>query len=78
MSTIASEGLPVLSLSESAFMTASTFARAKLLGVAAILTTGRRTVRNLLRTVADLTAGDPSSYHLVLSLARRSGLALGR
>jgi DDE superfamily endonuclease/Archaeal putative transposase ISC1217 len=76
MSTIASEGLPVLSLFESAFRTTATFARAKLLGVAAILTTGRRTVTNLLRTVAGLTEGDPSSYHRVLSLAQWSGLSL--
>jgi hypothetical protein len=76
MSTIASEGLPVLSLFESAFTTAATFARAQLPGVAAILTTGRRTVSNLLRTVAGLTEGDPSSYNRVLSLAQWSGLSL--
>ena len=44
--------------------------------MAAILTTGRRTVANLLRTVAGLTEGDPSSYHRVLSLAQWSGLTL--
>jgi len=66
----------VLPLFESAFTTAATFVRVKLLGVAAILTTGRRTVRNLLRTVAGLTEGDPSSYHRVLSLAQWSGLTL--
>src|SRR5262245_62357485 len=76
MSSIANEGLPVLSLFESAFTTAATFVRAQLLGVAAILTTGRRTIANLLRTVAGLTEGDPSSYHRVLSLAQWSGLAL--
>src|SRR3954469_9503351 len=76
MLTIANEPLPVFSLFESAFTTAATFVRAKLLGVAAILTTGRRTVANLLRTVAGLTAGDPSSYHRVLSLAQWSGLTL--
>jgi len=76
MSSVAIEGLPVFPLFESAFATAATFARATLLGVAAILTTGRRTVTNLLRTVADLTEGDPSSYHRVLSLAQWSGLAL--
>jgi DDE superfamily endonuclease len=76
MSTIANEGLPVLSLFESAFTTTATFVRAQLLGVAAILTTGRRTVANLLRTVAGLTEGDPSSYHRVLSLAQWSGLSL--
>jgi len=76
MTSIANEGLPVLSLFESAFTTTATFARAKLLGVAAILTTGRRTVANLLRSVAGLTEGDPSSYHRVLSLGQWSGLSL--
>jgi len=76
MSSITSETLPVFSLFESAFTTTATFVRAKLLGVAAILTTGRRTVANLLRTVADLTEGDPSSYHRVLSLSQWSGLKL--
>jgi hypothetical protein len=76
MSSIATEGLPVLPLFASAFRTVATFARATLLAVAAILTTGRRTVANLLRTVAGLTQGDPSSYHRVLSLAQWSGLAL--
>jgi hypothetical protein len=76
MSSITSQPLPVFPLFESAFTTAATFARAKLLGVAAILTTGRRTVTNLLRTVTGLTAGDPSSYHRVLSLAQWSGLTL--
>jgi len=76
MLTIANESLPVFSLFESAFTTAATFVRAKLLGVAAILTTGRRTVSNLLRTVAGLADGDPSSYHRVLSLAQWSGLTL--
>ncbi len=45
-------------------------------GAAAILTTGRRTVTDLLRSVAGLTEGDPSSYHRVLSLAQWSGLTL--
>ena len=76
MLTITHETLPVFALFKSAFTTATTFVRAKLLGVAAILTTGRRTVSNLLRTVAGLTDGDPSSYHRVLSLAQWSGLQL--
>jgi hypothetical protein len=76
MSSIANQGLPVLPLFQSAFTTAATFVRATLLAVAAILTTGRRTVANLLRTVAGLTQGDPSSYHRVLSLAQWSGLSL--
>src|ERR1700756_1028941 len=76
MFSITRAELPVLSLFRSAFTTVATFVRAKLLGVAAILTTGRRTVTNLLRTVAGLTEGDPSSYHRVLSLAQWSGWTL--
>jgi hypothetical protein len=75
MSSIASQELPLFSLFRAAF-SAATFARARLLGVAAILTTGRRTVSNLLRTVAELTDGDSSSYHRVLSLAQWSALSL--
>jgi DDE superfamily endonuclease len=75
MSSIAKPEAPLLSLFAPAF-TAATFARAQLLGVAAILTSGRRTVANLLRTVADLTEGDSSCYHRVLSLAHWSGLTL--
>jgi hypothetical protein len=76
MSTIANQEPALLSLFASAFTTTTTFVRAKLLGVAAILTTGRRTVTNLLRTVAGLTEGVSSSYHRVLSLAQWSGLTL--
>lgn len=76
MWSITNLDLPLLPLFESAFTTAATFGRAQLLGAAAILTTGRRTVTNLLRTVAGLAAGDPSSYHRVLSLAPWSGLTL--
>jgi DDE superfamily endonuclease/putative transposase ISC1217 len=76
MNSIASRELPVLPLFESAFTTTATFVRARLLGVAAILTTGRRTVSNLLRTVAGLTEGAASSYHRVLSLAQWSSLSL--
>src|SRR3954447_15843243 len=46
--------------------------------VAAILTTGRRTVSNLLRTVPGVAPGDPSSYHRVLSKRRWSSLRLAR
>src|SRR3954447_9153733 len=75
MSTIANPEPSLFSLFAPAF-SAATFARAQLLGVAAILTTGRRTIANLLRTVAGLTQGDPSSYHRALSLAQWPGLAL--
>src|SRR5262245_46902231 len=75
MCSIANQELPLFCLFRPAF-SAATFLRAQLLGVAAILTHGRRTVANLLRTVADLTEGDSSSYHRVLSLAVWSALSL--
>jgi hypothetical protein len=75
MTTITHPEPALFSLFAPAFSVA-TFARAKLLAIAAILTTGRRTVANLLRTVAGLTQGDPSCYHRVLSLAQWSGLTL--
>jgi hypothetical protein len=75
MGSIANQQLPLFSLFRPAF-NAATFVRAQLLGVAALLTQGRRTLTNLLRTVADLTEGDSSSYHRVLSLAQWSGLSL--
>src|SRR5215203_1241858 len=72
VTSIADDALPILSLFSPAF-TPATFARAQLLAVAAILTTGRRTVSNLLRTLGHLARGTPSSYHRVLSHARWSG-----
>jgi DDE superfamily endonuclease len=68
--------LPWFDLFKSAFTTTATLVRARLLGVAAILTTGRRTVANLLRTVTDLTHGEPSRYHRVLCMAPWSTLTL--
>jgi DDE superfamily endonuclease len=55
-----------------------TYQRFLVLLVAAILTTGRRTVSNLLRTVPGLAPGDPSSYHRVFSRRRWSTLQLAR
>src|SRR5436190_20278318 len=55
-----------------------TYQRVLVLLIAAILTTGRRTVSNLLRTAADLAPGHPSSYHRVLSRRRWSSLQLAR
>lgn len=55
-----------------------TYQRFLVLLVAAILTTGRRTVSNLLRTVPGLAPGDPSSYHRVFSKRRWSALLLAR
>jgi DDE superfamily endonuclease len=56
--------------------TAPTFERFVLLAVAALLTTGRRTVANLLRTLGGLAPGHRTSYQRVLSGARWSGLVL--
>jgi len=55
-----------------------TYQRFLALLVAAILTTGRRTVANLLRTVRGSAPGDPSSYHRVLSTRRWSTSQLAR
>jgi hypothetical protein len=55
-----------------------TYQRFLLLLVAAVLTTGRRTVSNLLRSVSGLASGDPSSYHRVSSKRRWSSLRLAR
>ena len=55
-----------------------TYQRFLLLLIAAVLTTGRRTVSNLLRTAAGLAEGDASSFHRVLSKRRWSTLALAR
>jgi hypothetical protein len=57
--------------------TQPTAARFALLTAAAILTTGRRTVANLLRTVGRLAPGHDASYRRVLSAAHWSGLAVG-
>jgi len=55
-----------------------TYQRFLVLLVAATLTTGRRTVANLLRAVPGLAPGDPSSYHRVFSKRRWSSLRLAR
>jgi DDE superfamily endonuclease len=57
--------------------TSPTYQRFSTLLVAAILTTGRRTVANLLRTLRQLAPGHPADYRRVLSRAPWSGLALG-
>jgi hypothetical protein len=75
VTTIPNDPVPLLALFAPAF-TPATFGRAHLLAVAAILTTGRRTVSNLLRTLGHLAQGAPSSYHRVLSEAKWSGLRL--
>jgi hypothetical protein len=57
--------------------TRPTFARFTTLLAAAILTTGRRTVANVRRTLGVLASGHPTSDQRVLSAARWSSLALG-
>src|SRR5882762_2419998 len=54
-----------------------TYQRLSTLLVGAILTTGRRTVANVLRTLRQLAPGHPTDYRRVLSRAPWSGLALG-
>lgn len=58
--------------------TQPTYQRFVVLLFAAILTTGRRTVTNLLRTVQVLAPGHPSSYHRVFSQRRWSSWRLAR
>jgi hypothetical protein len=53
-----------------------TYRRVVLLMMVAILTTGRRTVANVLRTLGTLAPGHHTSYQRVLSQARWSGLHL--
>jgi hypothetical protein len=57
--------------------TSPTYQRFSALLVAALVTTGRRTVANLLRTLRHLAPGHRTDYQRVLSRAPWSGLALG-
>jgi hypothetical protein len=66
-----------LLLALSPAFTNPTYHRFTTLLTAAILTTGRRTVANLLRTVRHLAPGHPTDYRRVLSRAPWSGLAVG-
>jgi hypothetical protein len=77
MSTLPDFARPVLFSFAPAFYH-PTYQRFLVLLLAAILTTGRRTVSNLLRTVAGLAQGDASSFHRVLSRRRWSSLQLAR
>lgn len=54
------------------------FSRVVLLSFAAILTSGRRTVTNVLRTVQSLAPGSASAYHRVLSRRRWFAWRLAR
>jgi DDE superfamily endonuclease len=71
-----SEAQPLLFTLVAAF-TYPTFQRFTTLMAAALLTTGRRTVANLLRTLGPLVQGHPTSYQRVFSAASWSGLYLG-
>lgn len=75
MDNIPTLAMPVLLNFAPAF-TQPTFRRAVVLLLAALVTTGRRTVHNLLRTVGILAPGDAASYRRVLSEASWSGLQL--
>jgi hypothetical protein len=57
---------PVLTMFRPAFST-PTYQRFLVLVLAAVLTTGRRTITNLLRTVRSQAPGHVSSYHRVFS-----------
>src|SRR3954454_16049419 len=57
--------------------TSPTYQRFSALLVGAVLTTGRRTVANLLRTLPHLAPGHPADYRRVLSRAPWSGAGLG-
>lgn len=70
------EALPLLDAFAPVF-TRPTFRRFSLLLIAAILTHGRHTVANLLRTLGRLAPGHRTDYQRVLSRARWSGLQLG-
>jgi DDE superfamily endonuclease len=69
--------MPVLTMFRPAF-SAPTYRRFLVLALAAVLTTGRRTVTNLLRTVQYQAQGHESSYHRVFSRRRWSTWALAR
>jgi hypothetical protein len=69
--------MPVLTMFRPVFST-PTYHRFLVLVLAAILTTGRRTVTNVLRTVQYQAPGHISSSHRVLSQRRWSTWALAR
>lgn len=75
MSIVPGEALFVIESFAPVF-TQPTFQRFLVLTLGAILTTGRRTVANILRTVGALAKGDTSSFNRVFSQARWSGLQL--
>ena len=72
----AREAAPLLALFAAEFIS-PTAARVHVLTAAAILTTGRRTVAGVLRTLRHLAPGHVTAYRRVLSRAEWSGLVLG-
>jgi len=77
MDSIPTLALPLLQEFAPVF-TQPTWRHAQILLFAAILTTGRHTIANLMRTVGVLAHAHPCTYQRVLSQARWSGLALAR
>src|ERR1051325_9239106 len=75
LSILPTEATPLLDALAPAF-TRLTFRRFLLLLGSALLTTGRRTIANLLRTTGVLVRGHKTSFQRVLSSARWSGLRL--
>ena len=69
--------MPVLTRFRPAFST-PTYQRFLVLVLAAVLTTGRRTISNVLRTVHEKAPGHMSSYHRVFSQRRWSAWLLAR
>src|SRR5512135_580264 len=76
MSILPGAARPLLHAFAGAF-TPPTFKRFFILMLGAVLTTGRRTITNLLRAVGGLAPGHPSSYHRVFSRRRWSLWTLG-
>jgi hypothetical protein len=75
LSTLLNEAAPLLAALQPAF-SQPTFQRFTLLMAAALLTTGRRTIANLLRTLGPLAKGHKTSYQRVFSNASWSALRL--
>jgi len=74
---ISSAAKPLLLQFATAF-THPTFQRWRVLLLSAIVTTGRRTISNLLRTARTVASGHPSSFHRVLSKRKWSMWKLAR
>ena len=75
MPIVPSDALPLL-IELAPVFTRPTFARFLTVLGAALLTTGRRTIANLLRTAGALAPGHRISYHRVLTPAHCSHLQL--